>query len=222
MSKRLEDVWALELRAAIADLKLTLALRRFGRAVDELMHKYRPDQPRAPKGTPLGGQWILGAGSGVQGQEGDRERLRAAQIDGSGPIDLLDHENVNGSHTIAEHVGKSDDYLLARTGGGAFQLGPKAVYMYRAGSFTSLASANRLVNSTLALNQSIVLNVARGIEPDAYIVAQFGAPTGREAFRSSITSKPYIRTTTWVGVYIVHDPRFPSGFRVQTAYPRSE
>lgn len=52
----------LEWLVAVADLRLYLAQRRFGRALDELVRKYRPDQPRAPKGTPEGGQWVVDAG----------------------------------------------------------------------------------------------------------------------------------------------------------------
>lgn len=54
---------ALEMRCA--DLRLYLAQRRLGRAIDELARKYRPDQPRAPKGTPEGGQWVVDAGTGM-------------------------------------------------------------------------------------------------------------------------------------------------------------
>lgn len=217
MAKRSEESWPLDLAVAVADLRLYLAQRRFGRAIDDLVRKYRPDQPRAPRGTPEGGQWV-GVGNGQDAVE----RIRVAQVGDLSPLNLLDHEGIGGAHTVAEHIGKSDAYLLARVGGGAWQVGPKTIFRYRAGSFPSLAAANRLVNSTLALNRTIVLNVARGTQPDAYMVAQFGAPTGKEATRSSLTSQPLIRITTWVGVYIVHDPGFPDGFRIQTAYPRSE
>ena len=157
--------------------------------------RYRPDQPRAPKGTPEGGQWIDDLGGAPQERPAG-ERVQVAQADGLGPVDLLDHEGIDGAHAIAEHVGKSDAYLLARVSGGAWQAGPTTIYRYRAGSFSSLASANRLVNSTLALNHATVLKVAHGIKRDAYIVAQFGSPTGKEAFRLSLTSQTDISTTT--------------------------
>jgi hypothetical protein len=48
----------LEWRVTVADFQLYLAQRKLGRAIDEMVRKYRPDQPRAPKGTPEGGQWV--------------------------------------------------------------------------------------------------------------------------------------------------------------------
>lgn len=48
--------------------------RRFARALDELVRKYRPDQQRAPKGTPEGGQWV----DGVSGSTPGRHRTRIA------------------------------------------------------------------------------------------------------------------------------------------------
>jgi len=59
-----------ELPVAIADLRLYLAQRRLGRAIDALVRKYRPDQPRAPKGTHEGGQWVR--------TNGTPERIRVA------------------------------------------------------------------------------------------------------------------------------------------------
>lgn len=211
----------LELAICCADLRLYLVQRRFVRALGELVRKSRPDQPRVPRGVPEGGEWTIDLGSARQ-QRLAAERVRVAQVNGMGLVDLRDHEGIEGAHGIAEHVGKSDAYLLARVGGGAFQVGAERVFKYRAGSFSSLATANQLVNSTLALNRTIVQVVARGEQQDAYIIAPFGAPTGKEAFRSGLSSQPYIRTTTWVAVYIVHDSRMPGGYRIQTAYPRSE
>jgi hypothetical protein len=46
-----------QLRRDLADLKIDLAIRR-------LRYKYSPDQPRAPKGDPDGGQWVRDAGRG--------------------------------------------------------------------------------------------------------------------------------------------------------------
>lgn len=63
MAKRSEESWPLDLAGAVADLRLYLAQRRLGRAIDDLVRKYRPDQPRAPRGTQEGGQWV-GVGNG--------------------------------------------------------------------------------------------------------------------------------------------------------------
>ena len=56
----------LELRYLLADLRLTLARRRFGRALDQLMRKYRPDQPRMSRGVPEGGEWTVDPNSARQ------------------------------------------------------------------------------------------------------------------------------------------------------------
>lgn len=53
------DPESLEWRVAAADLRLCLAQRRLGLVLDEMVRKYRPDQPRAPKGTPEGGNGLL-------------------------------------------------------------------------------------------------------------------------------------------------------------------
>lgn len=48
-----------ELEYRLADLRLSLSARRFSLALDDMVQKYRPDQPRMPKGTPEGGQWVF-------------------------------------------------------------------------------------------------------------------------------------------------------------------
>lgn len=69
------DLASLEWRIAVADLRLYLAQRRFGRALDDLVRKYREDQPRVPKGTPEAGQWVADSNSARQGQvAGERVR----------------------------------------------------------------------------------------------------------------------------------------------------
>lgn len=201
---------------ALKALRLDL---RLATLIASLERRYRPDQPRAPKGTPEGGQWI---DDSFFPTRADDARVQVAQAGGLARVNLLDHEGVEGSHTISDHVGKPDDYLLARVGGGAWYGLFVDVVTYRAGTFSSLASANRLVNSTLARHREIVIAVGRGDRSDAFLTAEFGSPTGREAFRSGPYSQPFLRTTTGVGVYIVHDNNFPSGYRIVTAYPRSD
>lgn len=75
----------LELEVLLADLRLCLAQRRVQRALEEMVRKYRPDQPRAPKGKPEGGQWVVDPGSARQ-RELAAEQVRVAQFDGKGPI----------------------------------------------------------------------------------------------------------------------------------------
>lgn len=51
------------LRRKVVDLQLSIKMMRFIKSLG----RYDPNQPRAPKGGPEGGQWILVAGnSGLQ------------------------------------------------------------------------------------------------------------------------------------------------------------
>ncbi len=78
-------------------LLLVLQLTTLELKLDALVHAlerwYRPDQPRAPRGTPIGGQWVPGGG----GQSGNR-RTRTALA----------------GRLILQKVGIGDDGRLAR------------------------------------------------------------------------------------------------------------
>jgi len=129
------------------------------------------------------------AGTGTRNDAGEEESLvHLAQADGSSgrPIDILEEDSLRG-HTFERHVNKPDEYLTARIlrnrvnipwiGGG----GEK-----RAGSFTSLEAANKLVNATIAdpINQqNIKAFVARGfwhLLNVQYLYKAFDRPTGYE------------------------------------------
>jgi hypothetical protein len=56
------------LRRELAEVKFALAMRR-------IAHKYDPDQPRAPKGDPDGGQWVRDAG-----KAGGDDRSRSTDL----------------------------------------------------------------------------------------------------------------------------------------------
>lgn len=56
----------------LADLRLSLAARRFSLALDDMVRKYRPDQPRMPKGSPEGGRWVF------EGIAQSEQRIRVA------------------------------------------------------------------------------------------------------------------------------------------------
>ncbi|TMI99440.1 MAG: hypothetical protein E6G97_22725 [Alphaproteobacteria bacterium] len=92
----------------------------------------------------------------------------------------------------------------------------------REGSFESRESANDFVNRTLERNSVTVDQVADGKSDRTFLNTRFGYRTGREAFRPSIDSEPYLRDTYDVGVEIRHDPRSARGYRVHTAYPMNE
>lgn len=110
--------------------------------------------------------------------------------------------------------------MLARVRGETYNiLGMLVVGLRRSGSFSSIQSANALVNATLARNADIVESVASGVLSEAFVTAEFNSITGSEAYRSTPLSQPYIRPTTGVGVEIRHDAKQLKGFRVHTAYP---
>lgn len=180
---------------------------------------FDPNQPRMPAGNPDGGQWTRIGGDGSVAAEtipiGSSTRRRGY------PIDLLEEEQ-NGGHTIAAHVGKSAQHLLARVRAGRAFFGFATVALRRDGSFPSLEAANKLVNATIAQNQSVVELVASGILDEEFITATFPSRTGIEAYRPGERASPYLRDTYGVGVVIVHDPNASNGFRVITAYPRND
>lgn len=205
-------------RAIIAGWRLLLALER--RA------NYDPSQPRDDLGrwrdTGLSTTPNVADPDATPQGASTGERIRVAGPFDWGPVDLRDEEGQDGAHTIGQHVGKTDEKLLARVRGDAWFGFSLDVVRFRDGAFSSLDSANKLVNATLGRNADIVEDVAAGRRSDAFVTAEFGSVTGREAYRNSSRSSPYMRTVTGVGVYIVHSSRTPRGFRVITAYPRND
>jgi hypothetical protein len=192
----------------------------------ELIKRYSLDQPRVPAGSPQGGQWTSeGGGAAPQVQVAiNVDPNVASDADASilpaGASDLVDlsEEESNGAHTIDEHVGKSDKYLLRRVQDSRFQIGPFGLTP-RVGSFPSLQAAEKLVNSTISQNQDVVDQVASGDLDVKRINAWFKSSTGKEAYAPSARAKPEIRDTWGIAVVLRHDPTARRGFRVISAYP---
>lgn len=135
------------------------------------------------------------------------------------PVDLLEERELGG-HTIERHVGRSSESLLndvrqaqryAKETGSSEEL--------RSGSFSSLQSANKLVNSTLSQNADKVDNVARGLSPRERLEGRYSSITGLEAYARNERSQVYLRETYGVRVVIVRDERSSKGYRVDTAFP---
>jgi CDI toxin RNase A-like protein len=209
------------------------------------LRKYRPDQPRVPAGNPDGGQWTGDGGggritanigaqrpTGGGGAGGDDPRVisdatpdntwkpgaRYAQGDRlqGFPTDLRENQ-----HVLEQHV-RSRNYVLQRAqeiADAAARKGDRFVGLVPAGSFSSLESATKLVNSTLAQNQAIVDQVARGTRLRETIEARFSSPTGYEGYVARTHAQPVLRETYGVRVIIGHDRRAAHGYRIITAYP---
>jgi len=182
--------------------------------------KYRPDQARDEIG-----RWVdEGGGGGTDGSEEGTEpdQTRVAQSDRlSGyPIDLRE-EDRRGGHTIAEHVNVNPERLadrLHREADRSIERGDEFRGL-AIGSFTSLDSATKLVNSAISQNQDAVSSVARGREPFAIIEARFDSITGYEAYLPTFHAQPYARDTYGVRVFVVRDQSVGRGYRVQSAFP---
>ncbi len=181
---------------------------------------FNPMQLRVPAGNPDGGEWTDGGGGG--------DSAKPISIgDGRGlPVNLLDEES-KGGHAIAMHVNKPDEFLKARVLGSRSNLpGLISTGAIRAGSFTSLDAANKLVNATLSANSERIDNWVKDdswLSPDPIAVTvengYFGRTTGYEAYAPNDRSQPIIRDTSAVVVVISKSKTAPNGFDVVTAYP---
>jgi hypothetical protein len=136
------------------------------------------------------------------------------------PVDLLEQQQ-RGGHAISEHSGMTYDYLKSRARDGARTTLERGDYFdgFSVGSFTSVQSANRLVNSTISDNQDKIDQAMRDGEPRVLISKSFKSPTGYEAYLARAHAEPYIRDTFGVEVVIRPDPGSARGWRVHTAYP---
>ncbi len=145
----------------------------------------------------------------------DVTRADGVQVAGDGyPIDLLEERELGG-HAIERHI-RSDQSLksdLEAQVAGAVRKGDSVSDM-RQGAFSSLESANKLVNATIAENPEQIRRVVSGVSPKEEL-----DPTGREAVARTGRSQIYIRDTYDVRVVIVPDGSVAKGFRVETAFP---
>jgi HK97 family phage portal protein len=206
-----------------------------------LAQKYSPDQPRAPAGGSDGGQWVAEGGGGSGGSGTDDGRVisdanpddawkpgaQYAQPAGRTgyPVDLLE-EQALGGHTWQRHIAKPEEYLKARITGSRVNI-PLigGVGEKRAGSFTSLEAANKLVNATISRpeNQVRLEALLRGgvanALPFTYLDADFPTPTGYEAFSPRPGVQPAIRTAYGVKVRVWRTNRTPRGWYVDSAWP---
>jgi hypothetical protein len=221
------------LREEVNELKAELLRRRLEET------KYSPTQLRVPAGNPRGGQWTDRSGGQGQGTgfaqpmgnvdggdvSGSSEltpgdtSIEGVQLAGD-PVDLLEQEQ-RGGHAISEHAGRTYDYLKSRARDNAQNILDRGDDFrgLSVGSFTSIQSANRLVNSTISDNQDKIDQGIRDGEPFVLISKSFKSPTGYEAYLARAHADPVIRNTFGVEVLIRPDPGSARGWRVHTAYP---
>ena len=197
-----------------------------------LERHYRPDQPRVPAGNSGGGRWT---GDGSGGNTSRREDIamnfdqspqHASQSDVNRvqdrgyDVDLLEEERgIHGGHAIRDHVGKTEENLKGRSLRNRYQFGPLKLWKERIGTFLSLTSANKLVNSTLSRSSALVEEVSSGRVSAATLEAWFLTPTGKEAYAPKFNSSAIIRDTFGVRVLITHVAGSKRGFKVFTAFP---
>ena len=143
--------------------------------------------------------------------------------DGGYPLQLLaEHEAASG-HTIALHVGKSEEFLLRAVSVDQFQSRLFSTFRKRYGSFSSLQAAQSLTNSNLFQNAEIVNQVATRHRSEAFVTSVFGTVTGIAAFRTGPreSAPVVIRQTFGVATVIQYAPDMPNGFII-TSYPGND
>ena len=137
-------------------------------------------------------------------------------------VDLREEE-ARGGHTLRDHVGKTDAYLIGlmnadyeRSTSGNLEI---TRFRDAEGSFATREQANDHVNQLLKLERDKVDQVATGMEKKLTLESRIGSVTGYEAFRPNGDSDPYIRDTYGVRAVIINDSRSPRGYTVRTAFP---
>jgi len=139
---------------------------------------------------------------------GAMRSLRAADnvvhlVPGGG---LLAHEGLDGGHTLAKHVGKSEEFLRNRL---ATEPGLSA-----ASTFHDREAAERAISEALARNRARIEEwlgtPSRGIRVTARVTVR-GSTLGRDNDELAEVSR--------VMVVLRRDSGFTSGYRIHTAWP---
>jgi hypothetical protein len=131
-------------------------------------------------------------------------------------VDLREEEP-RGGHTLRDHIGKTDEYLIGVMNADykRSQSGNLEITEFRdaEGSFATREQANDHVNQLLKLERHKVDQVATGMEKKLTLESRIGSVTGYEAFRPNGDSDPYIRNTYGVRAVIINDSRSPRAIR---------
>jgi hypothetical protein len=210
------------LRWLVAARKVEFSFARF--VIFRQKAGFNPDQPRDELGrwTDTGSNNPRVLSDATPDNDWKPGAQYAQNNSGRGYLVDLREEEQLGGHPVAEHVGKSQSYLSARVRDEAVKIIERGDDFRGLGisSFSSLESANKLVNSTIAQNSFVLDRIARGELQSDFITARFSAPTGYEAYLSTLHSTPYRRDTYGVGVVVLRDTRVDRGWRVQSAFPQ--
>ena len=149
----------------IAALRVEVKLLHLGL----VLRAYDPGQPRVPAGHQDGGRWTSEDGSGGFGTDDDTRLIRVGSDDDRKyKVDLRTEEG-RGGHTMGRHVGKSDDELFEKVRKSQWRTLFSNGGDRRDGSFSSIDSANSLVNNTIEENRSKVDLVASGSLDSVFI-----------------------------------------------------
>lgn len=191
----------------IEAMQIEIALMRIGLAFRAL----NPSQPRVPAGQPDGGRWTSENGSGsTVGDNDGRVFLISDGGDRNLAVDLRTEEG-RGGHTVGRHIGKSDNELFERVRQSQWRNSMGHGGLRRAGSFSSLETANNPVNKTINFNQRAIAPIITGVNDRIFIKYTFDTLTGREAY-STNDQVIYTRDTYSVGVELRRDPRLARSF----------
>jgi hypothetical protein len=198
-----------------------------------LDRKYSPSQPRVPAGSGReSGQWTSGQGGSApalpslldslfQITPGETDNSELVQLAGDERALGINPDELINRHIMNDHIGKTDEELIARIQQRQFRGLFHSTGMDRNGSFDSVESARDLIARTIESNSEAAKQVASGQQRGSFLTTRFGYRTGKEAYLDQETSQIRMRTTYEVGVSIVHDARGNTGYRVLTAYPRN-
>ena len=226
---------ALRVEGDVAYVRMLAALERL-KIVVAREDKFNPNHDDLGRFTTADGA-VTGPGHALgDGQKpgsGNDGQVRVAQAQGglsAYPVDILEEDTLGG-HTYERHIGKAEEYLKARIRGsfkGVPEIGGYGEK--RAGSFTSLEAANKLVSSVIAEpqnQQKLRSFVAKDFffllpELNLYPASPFSAPTGYEAYAPNDRAAPVMRSTNSVQIRIFRTDKSPKGYFIDSAFPINE
>ncbi len=168
---------------------------------------------RAEAGLSAAGMVWFGKGAKLAKEADDvvaggEDAARAFHDPGSEAGWLSTHE-IDGSHTVLEHVGRSDEELLMR-------LTHPSATIRASSSFTDLETASGAIHEALdQRSDKIAAFLANPTKHRTSLELDLGHTVGRGVHLEGTG----FEDMSGVAVYLIKDPRFASKYRVLTAYP---